>query len=74
LDEVMGVLALAVYIVGIVSLAAGVTYTVVKIFPTERKPKDGESAESKAAKQEPKSSDEGQSAGSLFRRAKRERG
>jgi hypothetical protein len=74
LDEVLGVLALAVYIVAIVSLAAGVTYTVIRIFPTERKPKDGDSAENKAGEQESKSSGEGKSAGSLFRRAKRERG
>jgi hypothetical protein len=74
LDEVLGLVALAFYILGIISLAAGVTYAVIRIFPTERKPKDGEAAESKPAQKEPASSDESSAAGSLFRRAKRERG
>jgi hypothetical protein len=73
-DEVLGLLGLAGYIVAIVSLAAAVTYAVIRIFPTERKPKDGEAAaESKPAKGEstPESGDA--PAGRLFRRSKRGR-
>jgi len=35
----LGLLGLALFIVGVVSLAAGVTWTVVKITPAERRPK-----------------------------------
>jgi hypothetical protein len=64
LDRLLGLLLLAVYVVGITSLAAFVTYLVVKIFPTERTPKEPESS--------PPTSDEGTpQAGRLFRRAKR---
>jgi hypothetical protein len=74
-DEVLGVLALAGYIVAIVSLAAGVTYTVIRIFPTERKPKDGEAAgESKPAKAAETKAPGDAPAGNLFRRSKRDRG
>jgi hypothetical protein len=64
LDQVLGLLLLAAYIVGIVGLAALVTFAVVKIFPTERNPKKPDNADS--------SSDDGAGQGRLFRRAKRE--
>jgi hypothetical protein len=71
LDAALGILLLAVYIVGIVSLAAGITYGVIRIFPTERKPKaDDEPA--KPAKPEPSPANGAPAgAGSLFRRSKR---
>ncbi len=74
MDEVLGLLALAGYIVLIVGLAAAVTFVVVKIFPTERNPKkeDGGEEKPKREKSKPTTSDE-TAAGSLFRRSKRER-
>jgi hypothetical protein len=63
LDQVLGLLLLAAYIVGIVGLAALVTFAVIRIFPTERNPKKPDKPES--------SSDDGTGAGSLFRRSKR---
>jgi hypothetical protein len=73
LDDVLGLIALAGYIAAIVGLAGGVTYVVIKIFPTERSPKKAESEEAKPAKEEkPSNSASGeQAAGSLFRRSKR---
>jgi hypothetical protein len=35
----LGLFGLALFIVGVVSLAAGVTWTVVKITPSEKRPK-----------------------------------
>jgi hypothetical protein len=35
----LGLFGLAFFIVGVISLAAGVTWTVVKITPAERRPK-----------------------------------
>jgi hypothetical protein len=68
LDAVLGLVLLAVYIVGIVSLAAGITYAVIRIFPTERKPKDGETSD----KPDTAPGNGGAAgAGSLFRRSKR---
>jgi hypothetical protein len=68
LDVVLGLVLLAVYIVGIVSLAAGITYAVIRIFPTERKPKDEETS----GKTDTAPGNGGAvSAGSLFRRSKR---
>ena len=75
MEEVLGVLALAAYIVAIVSLAAGITYAVIKIFPTKRESNDGEAtAEDKPAKPEPKKSSDEAAEGTLFRRSKRNRG
>lgn len=51
------------YIVAIVGLAAVVTFTVIRIFPTERTPRKPDKSD------EP--SDDGAGAGRLFRRAKR---
>jgi hypothetical protein len=66
LDDVLGLALLLVYIVGIVGLAAAITFAVIKIFPTERNPKkddkDGDGSP-------PTSSTDG--AGKLFRRSKR---
>jgi hypothetical protein len=74
LDHVLGLIALAFYIVGIVGLAAGITYVVIKIFPTERTPKkDPEEKPAESEKKERASSGEG-GQGSLFRRSKREKG
>jgi hypothetical protein len=66
LNDVLGILLLALYIVGILALSAAVTFAVVKIFPTERNPK-------KPDKPEPSSSGNGGegAAGRLFRKAKR---
>ena len=63
LDKLLGLLLLALYIVVIVGLAAVVTYAVVRIFPTERKPKKPD---------EPGTPTDGTtSGGTLFRRSKR---
>jgi hypothetical protein len=66
LDDVFGLLLLVVYITAIVGLAAAITYGVIKIFPTERKPKNPDQQESSHP---PASSDGG--GGRLFRRSKR---
>ena len=68
MDDVLGLLVLAVYIVGIVGLAAAITFAVIKIFPTERKPKNPDKQESSHP---PASSDGGDGGGKLFRRSKR---
>jgi hypothetical protein len=38
-DTVLGLIGLALFIVSVISLAAGVTWTVVKITPAEKRPK-----------------------------------
>ena len=67
MDDVLGLLLLVVYISAIVGLAAAITFAVIKIFPTERKPKNPSDTD-------PPSSNRGNedAGGSLFRRAKRE--
>jgi cytoskeletal protein RodZ len=65
LDDVLGLALLVVYIVGIVGLAAAITWAVIRIFPTERKPKNPDKQESSPP---PTTSDGG---GRLFRRSKR---
>ena len=65
MDDALGLLLLAAYIVAIVGLAAAITFAVIKIFPTERKPKD---PDSETSTQPPASPD---GAGRLFRRSKR---
>jgi hypothetical protein len=65
LDDVLGLALLVVYIVGIVGLAAGITWAVIRIFPTERKPKNPDKQESSHP---PTSGDGG---GKLFRKSKR---
>jgi len=64
LDRILGLLLLVVYITAILGISALITFAVVKIFPTERNPK-------KPDKPDAPSSDAGESAGRLFRRAKR---
>jgi hypothetical protein len=65
LDDALGLLLLVVYIVGIVGIAAAITYAVIRIFPTERKPKNPDEQESS----HPPSSPDG--GGRLFRKSKR---
>ena len=65
MDEALGLLALAGYITAIVGLAAAVTFTVIKIFPTERNPKKGDKSD------KPGTNGDGESGGRLFRKAKR---
>ena len=66
MEDALGLLLLVAYIAGIVGLAAGITWAVIKIFPTERKPKDPDRQESSHP---PASPDGG--GGKLFRRSKR---
>jgi hypothetical protein len=63
LDTLLGLILLAVYIVGIVGFAALVTFAAIRIFPTKDKP---------GKKPEPPSPDGDAPVGRLFRRAKRE--
>ena len=70
MDAALGLLLLAVYIVGIIGLAAGITYGVIRIFPTERTPK-GDETPAKPSKSETSPANGGTGAGSLFRRSKR---
>ena len=65
MDDVLGLALLVVYIAGIVGLAAAITFAVIKIFPTERKPKDTDKQDSAP----PPSSPDG--GGRLFRKSKR---
>jgi hypothetical protein len=65
LDDVLGLALLVVYIAGIVGLAAAITWAVIKIFPTERKPKNPDKQESSHP---PPPGDGG---GKLFRKSKR---
>ncbi len=70
MDETLGLLFLAVYIVGVIALAAGVTYAVIRIFPTERNPKKPDEPDEVSANDRGEES----KAGSLFRRSKRRLG
>jgi hypothetical protein len=73
LEQVLGLIALAGYIAGVVGLAAGITYVVIRIFPTERTPKkDGDDKPAEPGKKQRSSSGE-QGQGSLFRRSKRDK-
>jgi len=45
MDTILGLLGMAVWIVGTVSLAAAVTYVVVKLSPSSKKKKPAPSAE-----------------------------
>jgi hypothetical protein len=65
LDQVLGLILLAGYIAAVIALAAGITWGVIRIFPTERSPKKDD----KSAKPEANGSGQGQ--GRLFRRSKR---
>jgi hypothetical protein len=63
LDSALGLLLLALYVTGMVGLAAAVTYVAIKIFPTKDRPR-------KTPDDTPPS-DDGSGAGRLFRKAKR---
>ncbi|MGI8480191.1 MAG: hypothetical protein ACR2M2_10135 [Gaiellaceae bacterium] len=65
MDKALGLLLLAGYILAIVALAAGITYTVIRIFPTERNPKKPDKPD------KPDANGDGEGQGRLFRRAKR---
>ena len=39
MENILGVLGLILYVVAVVSIAAGVTWVVVKLFPTQEKKK-----------------------------------
>lgn len=65
MEDALGLLLLVAYIAGVVGLAAGITWAVIKIFPTERTPKNPDKQESSHP---PADSDGG---GKLFRRSKR---
>ncbi len=67
MNDVLGLALLVVYIVGIVGLAAAITWAVIKIFPTERKPKNPDKQESS----HPPASTDGSGGGKLFRKSKR---
>ncbi|HXF98910.1 MAG TPA: hypothetical protein VNJ46_09895 [Gaiellaceae bacterium] len=63
MDQLLGLLLLAVYIAGVVALAALVTFAVIKLFPTERTPTRREADEAPSG--------DGPARGRLFRRARR---
>ena len=65
MDTALGLLALVGYILAIVGLAAMITYTVIRIFPTERNPKKPDKSDKSD------SNSGGEAGGRLFRRAKR---
>ncbi len=67
MDDIIGIALLVCYIVAIVALAAAITFAVIKIFPTERKPK---SPDDQSSSHPPASSD-GDGGGKLFRKSKR---
>jgi hypothetical protein len=69
LDQLLGIVFLAGYIVAIIALAAGITWAVIRIFPTQRNPKKDEK-DDKPAKAAANGSGEAQ--GRLFRRSKRQ--
>ena len=73
MDQLLGLILLAVYIVAVVGLAAGITYVVIRIFPTERTPKKDADDTSAGPDKKQRSSSSEQGQGSLFRRSKREK-
>ena len=46
MEDVLGLLGLVVYVVGVISMAAGVTWLVVKLFPTQEKKKKADATAS----------------------------
>ena len=66
MDDALGLLLLAVYITAILAISAGVTYAVIRIFPTERNPKKPDSPDAPSSGNGAEST-----AGRLFRKAKR---
>lgn len=65
MDDVLGLLLLTVFIVGILAISSAITFAVVKIFPTERKPKNPDKPDA------PSAGNSTEGAGRLFRKAKR---
>jgi len=65
LDKALGLLLLAGYITAIIALAAGITYAVIRIFPTERNPRKNDKDDKSGT------NGDGEGQGRLFRRAKR---
>ncbi|HXG76103.1 MAG TPA: hypothetical protein VNJ53_06005 [Gaiellaceae bacterium] len=65
MDQLLGVLLLGAYVLGVVGTAAAVTYAVIKIFPTERTPKKPSEP---GTGEEPR---DGEPRGRLYRRARR---
>jgi hypothetical protein len=43
METVLGLLGVAAYILGVLTLAAGVTYVVVRLSPAKDRPKDAKS-------------------------------
>jgi hypothetical protein len=68
-DQVLGLVFLAGYIALVISLAAAITYAVIKIFPTERNPKK---RDDKPEKRPAANGASGEPQGRLFRRSKRQ--
>ena len=66
MSDAFGLLLLVVYIVLILAISAGITFAVIKIFPTVRTPKDPDKTDDSDSKRGTESQ-----AGSLFRRSKR---
>jgi hypothetical protein len=44
MDTVLGLIGMAIWIVGVIALAAGVTYAVIKVSPGDRAGKKSEEA------------------------------
>ena len=65
MDDVLGLLLLVAYIVGILAISSAITFAVVKIFPTERNPKKPDKPDATP------SGNGAEGAGRLFRKAKR---
>ena len=66
MDQVLGLVFLALYIVGVVGLAAAMTWITVKIFPT--KSNGGQSPDERKTQA---AANDGSTGGRLFRKAKR---
>jgi hypothetical protein len=49
MDTVLGLLGLALFVVGVTALAAFITFLVIKISPAKDKPKRGAAAEADGA-------------------------
>ena len=66
MDQVLGLVLLAAYITGVVGLAAGITWVIVTVFPTER----GDDKKEDEKKQS--STNDAAPGGRLFRKSKRD--
>jgi hypothetical protein len=72
LDRALGLLLLTLYIVGVVGLAALMTFATVKLFPTQRTPKKPpEDGQGDGKPKQKASPGEAGGGGRLYRRAKR---